>query len=269
MRRIAVYVTQTSLPVCPGSCIRLAGGSPVAVMTKQRCSGWPAQGEILCVEASRQRPLWGRASRRSVTLCESCSVVIRPAVWQKEEGAEPLDNGRRPSLGVKNLELQPRETLRRRGIGTFAQPSTEQERSVSTPAVWPQVANLGCPGMMKPITGNTGKWWSVERKSEEAVVATIGVDNRTRRSEGPLARCAIKQRPRLIAAEEPRRSLGPIANAVACGMLSVDCLGESRVRENFMHGLGRGERRRTEDAQPSRSLGDMSVARLSPTSPPI
>jgi len=94
----------------------------------------------------------------------------------------------------------------------------------------------------------------------------IGVDNITRRSEGPLARCAIKQRPRLTRAEEPRRSLGPIANAVASGMPSVDCLGESRVRENLMHGLGRGERRRAEDAQPLRSLGGISVARLSPTS---
>jgi RNA-directed DNA polymerase len=38
------------------------------------------------------------------------------------------------------------------------------------------------------------------------------------------------------------------------------------VRENFMHGSGRGERKRAEDAQPLRSLGGISVARLSPTS---
>ena len=94
----------------------------------------------------------------------------------------------------------------------------------------------------------------------------IGVDNITRRSEGPLARCAIKQRPRLATAEEPRRSLGSMTNAVAGGMWSADCLGESRVRENFMHGSGRGERNRADDAQPFRSLGGIPVAHLSPTS---
>jgi hypothetical protein len=101
-----------------------------------------------------------------------------------------------------------------------------------------------------PITGGPGKWWSAERKSEEVVVAMIGVDNITRRSEGPLARCAIRQRPRLETAEEPRRSLGPMTNAVASGMWSVDCLGESRVRENLIHGSRRGERKRADDAQP-------------------
>ena len=34
------------------------------------------------------------------------------------------------------------------------------------------------------------KWWSAERKSEEGVLAMIGADNITRRSEGPLAGCA-------------------------------------------------------------------------------
>jgi hypothetical protein len=71
----------------------------------------------------------------------------------------------------------------------------------------------------KPITGRTGKWWSAERKSEEAIVVMIGADNITRRSEGPLARCAITQRPRRCA-EEPRRSLGPVANSsgkLECG----------------------------------------------------
>jgi hypothetical protein len=56
--------------------------------------------------------------------------------------------------------------------------------------MWLQFASLRCPVTAKPISGRTVKWWSVERKSEEGVVAVIGADNITRRSEGPLARCA-------------------------------------------------------------------------------
>ena len=49
-------------------------------------------------------------------------------------------------------------------------------------------------------------------------------------------------------------------------MRAADCLGESRMRENLTSGAGRGGRNRAEDAQPLRSLGGTSVARLSPTS---
>jgi hypothetical protein len=68
----------------------------------------------------------------------------------------------------------------------------------------------------------------------------IGVDNITRRSEGPLARWRSRNGQDRVAVEEPRRSLGPGTNAVASGMRPVDCLGESRVRENLTHGSGRG-----------------------------
>src|SRR5664279_1458018 len=53
---------------------------------------------------------------------------------RKRDGAEPFPIGRRPWTGVKTLELQPRGTVRRKGIGTFAQPSTQEERSVCAPA---------------------------------------------------------------------------------------------------------------------------------------
>ena len=68
--------------------------------------------------------------------------------------------------------------------------SPNRRRSVSAPALWPQVAALRCSVAAKPISGDPVKWWSVERKSEEGIVAVIGVDNTTRRSEGPPARCA-------------------------------------------------------------------------------
>ena len=159
----------------------------------------------------------------------------------------------------KTLESQHRGTRRRIGIGTTAEFSTERERSVSAPAF----TALGLPAWGAPGSGDTynRKYREVVECRAEVgggVVAMIGVDNITRRSEGPLARCAVKQRSRLVRAEEPRRSLGPIANVVASGMPSVDCLGESRVREKLVHGLGRGERNRADDAQPSRSLGGMS-----------
>jgi hypothetical protein len=55
----------------------------------------------------------------------------------------------------------------------------------------------GCLAAATPISGSPVKWRSAERKSEKVVVAMIGVDNTTRRSEGPLARCATAQpRPR-------------------------------------------------------------------------
>jgi hypothetical protein len=92
--------------------------------------------------------------------------------------------------GVKVLDVQHPGTRRRRGRGTYTQPTAKQERSVLTPAIRPQVASLWCPVKAKPISGGPVKGWSVERKSEEGVVAVTGVDNTTRRSEGPLARCA-------------------------------------------------------------------------------
>src|SRR5207247_9353104 len=78
--------------------------------------------------------------------------------------------------------------------------------------LWPQVAGLGCPGAAEPITGGPGKWWSAERKSEEAVaVAMIGG------TPEPVVAKGLEpggggngQDPRV---EEPRRPLGPAANA--------------------------------------------------------
>ena len=117
-------------------------------------------------------------------------------------------------------------------VGTVVQLITEQEKSVSAPALWPQVAALRCSVAAKPISGDPVKWWSVERKSEEGIVAVIGVDNTTRRSEGPPARCARPTgkgardcRERLFALEirspENRvRVLGLVANTggfVECG----------------------------------------------------
>ena len=73
--------------------------------------------------------------------------------------------------GVKNLEVQPRRTLRRRGRGMVRQPSWEQERPVSAPAV----RSLGCHlrdglGASNPISGIPVKWARAERESERPIV---------------------------------------------------------------------------------------------------
>jgi hypothetical protein len=53
--------------------------------------------------------------------------------------------------GVKRLEMQPRGTQRRTGRGMLAQPSWEQERAVSAPAVRPVgVPARGWPGSAEP-----------------------------------------------------------------------------------------------------------------------
>jgi hypothetical protein len=70
--------------------------------------------------------------------------------------------------GAKALDVLHLRTRRRIGIGTITQPIVEQERSVSAPATRPQGATLRRPVTVKPISGAPAKWWSVERKSEEA-----------------------------------------------------------------------------------------------------
>ena len=72
--------------------------------------------------------------------------------------------------GVKSLEVQPRRTLRRRGRGMVRQPSWEQERAVSAPAVRPVGCQLtGGLGAPSPISGIPVKWARAERQSERPI----------------------------------------------------------------------------------------------------
>lgn len=53
--------------------------------------------------------------------------------------------------------------------------------------------------------------------------------------------------------------LGRLANPSGIGgMPAVDCLGESRMKENFMSGLGRGCWRRSGFGKPSADLGSVA-----------
>jgi hypothetical protein len=72
--------------------------------------------------------------------------------------------------GVKRLEMQPRGTQRRTGRGMLAQPSWEQERAVSAPAVRPVGCQLaGGLGAPSPINGIPVKWVRAERQSERPI----------------------------------------------------------------------------------------------------
>src|SRR5215468_3186109 len=86
--------------------------------------------------------------------------------WEPSLGCADEGHGR-----GEDLERQPPRTQRRRGRGTLAQPSWEQERAVSAPAVRPTgcqvVGGLGAPS---PISRVTVKWVRAERQSERRTV---------------------------------------------------------------------------------------------------
>ena len=85
---------------------------------------------------------------------------------------------------VKRLEMQPRRTQRRRGRGTLAQPSWEQERAVSAPAVRPVGCHLaGGLGATSLISRQTAKWGSAERESERPILPMKR--GNARRGKGP------------------------------------------------------------------------------------
>ncbi len=93
--------------------------------------------------------------------------------------------------GAKTLEVLHPGTRRRIGSGTITQPTVEQERSVSAPAKWLRDCHLVVPGNSEAYKRSPRE--VVERQAEVGggIVAVIGVDNRTRGSEGPPAGCAI------------------------------------------------------------------------------
>ena len=223
------------------SYVELAGVSPVTVMTKQPCSWWAVVGETRMLKPHDKVALGGEQACGPYDE-ESCVSAVSPPARAGQNGSRASMTKAKAMEGAKSLDVRHPRTRRRSGIGTYAQFGTERERSVSAPAS----RVPGCqPGALrevaKPITGRPGKWWNAERKSEEVVVAMIGADNITRRSEGPLARCAIMQRPRPL--WRPRSLVGRLGRRQhpwQGGMCPVDCLGESRVRENLTHGSGRG-----------------------------
>ena len=204
-------------------------------MTKQPCSWWVASGETLPLKPHDKVALGGEQARGPYDQ-ESCASVVTYPTKVGQSGSRALLRRAKAMEGVKILAEQRRGTRRRSGIGTCAQFSTERARAVSAPALRPWAS---LPGVLreaaKPITGSTGKWWNAERQSAEVIVAMIGVDNITRRSEGPLARSATEQRPRHL----PRSLAGrlgqsptPLARWNVAGRLpgGTACEGEPHAR---------------------------------------
>jgi len=144
--------------------------------------------------------------------------------WASERGVEPSSGGCKPTVrsmkrslprrefglrkeptgsrvscnqtkateGVKSLETQPRGTQRRRGRGTLTQPSWEQERPVSAPAVRPVGCQLaGGLGAANPISSEPAKWASAERESERRTVLLRPWQQNHGRGKAPYLVCGF------------------------------------------------------------------------------
>ena len=95
---------------------------------------------------------------------------------------------------VKRLEMQPRRTQRRRGRGTLAQPSCEQERPVSAPAAKPVGCQLtGGLGATSPISRQTAKWVRAERESERRTVPLSLWQQNHRGGKAPYLVCGLAE----------------------------------------------------------------------------
>ncbi len=184
---LELHPDKTRIVCVSRSYVELAGERPVAVMTKQPRSWWAVEGETRLSKPHDKVAVLGGEQACGPYDEESCVSVDMVPARAGRSGSRASIRWAKAREGAKTLELQHRGTRRRIGIGTYAQFSTERERSVSAPAFTAPGCQSGALREVAiPITGSTGKWWSAERKSEEAVVAMIGVDNITRRSEGPL-----------------------------------------------------------------------------------
>ena len=157
------------------------------------CSSPPASGEI---RASKRgvEPSLGKVQPTSPQH-EAKSAASKWNARKGATGSRAWHDGAKATEGVKRLEMQPRRTRRRKGRGMVGQPLWEQERPVSAPAVRPDGkaspwGGLGAPNPISGVpdeVGESGAGVGGGHSSDE------GVDNRTRRSEGPLAECAAQR----------------------------------------------------------------------------
>jgi len=168
----------------------LAGERPVWVMAKQPSSWWPAEGETRPSKRHDNVPIRGLASNRSAALSEPCHLVISGRE-SGTSGSRALHtgakaDGRREELGGATPKNPPGEWG---WNGCIALHGTGEIRlDVGIRAAG---CHLAVPGSSRTDNRRSpGNGEAVERKSEEVVLAMTGADNITRRSEGPLARCA-------------------------------------------------------------------------------
>lgn len=82
--------------VCPESGDELAGESPASVVTKQRCSWWPAVGETRLSKRHNKVPLGGEQATGPQHQANLAASSTSPCLPGERAGAEPVLRGRRP-----------------------------------------------------------------------------------------------------------------------------------------------------------------------------
>src|SRR6266511_3988889 len=155
--------------VCDG----LAGESPAGVVAKQPRSWWPAEGET---RPSKRHDNVAVGGKQVIGLYdeESCRVEKPPRESGKQAGAEPRPHGRRPWTVRRPWKRSTQEPAGLWGAERSHSPSWNRRDPSRHRRHGCGYASPQCPVAAKPIRGGPAKWWSVERKSEEA----IGSDDR-------------------------------------------------------------------------------------------
>jgi retron-type reverse transcriptase len=265
--------------VCPESCDGLAGVSPVRVVAKQPGSWWPAEGETRPSKRHDKGPL-GVEQAASPYDEEPCSLVM---VTMREPSLSSLGegHGRRGDLGDYSAYV-PAGVRRAEWLHSPSRNRRDPSRHRRKMA--------GVRHTLVPGSGETYKQQACEVVESRAEVgAGRSSDERrnniSRRSEGPAARCAstvgngeghASKRPTTLMqrrrasrevvgcpssgtrlsdrhAKYSGRALDRSSTRWHRGMRPVDCLVESRMRENFMSGSGRGHWKRN-DSHRARAL---------------
>lgn len=219
-------------------------------MAKQPGSWWPTEGETRPSKRHDKVLLEGEQVSGPYDE-EPCSVVkFHPALAGLSGSRAPVSQGKARD-GAKILEVQHPRTSRRREGGTLTQ-STDETGEI----------RLGTGGNVagrQPAMSGSGETYKqrtcevVERRAEVGGGrrSKEGWDNTTHPSKGPLARCA--HRPvrgerdclfglltRSWSPEIRHGRLGRSSTSWRCGVRTSDGLGESRMKENFTSGSGRG-----------------------------
>jgi hypothetical protein len=182
---------------------------------------------------------------------EPCSVVkFHPALAGLSGSRAPVSQVKAMD-GAKSLDAQHPRTRRRREGGTLTKSADETGEirlGTGVNVAGRQPAMSGSGETYKQRTCEV-----VERRAEVGGGRSSeeGWDNTTHPSEGPLARCAhrpvrgerdcpLGYSPACGPPEIRHGRLGHSSTSWRCGMRTSDGLGESRMKENFMSGSGRG-----------------------------
>ena len=196
----------------------------------------------------------GGASDQSVTSREACSVVTPVRLHGGTGGVEPLPKGRRPwtTPGTlervsRNLPAQGARNGQKVVLGTGeirldagkhkasgCQPPVPGSHDVDNQRPWETAkcrAEVGGGSSSDDDRDNITRF---ERRASSQVCEATSDDRGIAQGLSTHSHLGAGQRTGSDARVVHQRSWHG-------GMRTIDCLGESRVRENRMHGLGRGD----------------------------